>query len=143
MVLEVQKAAITINNIAVPGIYRNGLFVGETPTDTFVLFQSDEVAQNQNKVIAIQYPVCIDTIFISDREDDSIYIFNIKPINQEVQWTLEFKNENYINLGHTNVINFPRFILEKGAILTFNPSNTISAIAMFAKLAHTIEIKDY
>ena len=108
-----------------------------------MLFQSDEIAQNQDKFIAIQYPIRIETIFISDREDDTIYLFDIKPINQEIEWRFEFKNENYTNLGSTNVINFPPFILEKGSLLTFNSSNTISAIAILAKLAHTIEIKDF
>lgn len=144
MTLEAQRSLVNVNGVAVPGVLRNGAFVSEAPIDTFILFRGLTLAANAQRSFFIEFPCTPRTILISDSNNNTIYTLSILT-SEGFTWTMTFSASalTVAVYGNTKLINFPGFVIDKGAKVTFQASNAISAVAIFAALAINIDVKDF
>lgn len=144
MTLEAQRSLVNVNGVAVPGVLRNGAFVSEAPIDTFILFRGANFTANSAKSFFVEFPCTPRSILISDTNNNTTYTLSILT-SEGFIWTMAFSVNtlSVANYGSTKLINFPGFVIDKGAKVSFQASNAISSVAIFAALAINIDVKDF
>lgn len=145
MSLELNRAVVNFNGVPVPGFFRNGMFLGETPIETFLLFRSGAFTANQSKSFLVDLPIKPKTVLVSDTNADTTYTFTVTT-PENVIWTMPFTASNMLHckiIGNSKLIDFPSFVLDKGSRVTISPSKAIQGIAFFAGFASNVEIEDF
>lgn len=145
MTLELNRALVNVNGVSVPGVFRNGAFVSETPIETFLLFRSGSFTSNQLKTFTINFPCKPKTVLISDSNSDSTYTFELLTA-EGATWRMTFNASNLThvqNLGNTKQIVFPSFVLDKGTKVTVSSSKQIQGFVFFASLSLNLDVEDF
>lgn len=145
MALELNRTVVNFNNVPIPGFFRGGLFLGEIPIETFLLFRSGAFTANQSKSFLVDLPIKPKTVLVSDTNADTTYTFTVTTA-ENVIWTMPFVANNVLHckiIGNSKLIDFPPFVLDKGTRVTISPNKAIQGIAFFAGFAANIEIEDF
>lgn len=143
MTLEASRALINTGVATIPGINRNGAFISEAPIDGFILFRSGAFANNQAKSFITDFPCSFRTIFISDTTLTPTYTITVVT-PEGVTWTFTYSGSLITSIGSTKMINIQHpFVFDKNTKVTFQPSNAISGLMIFANVALNIDIRDF
>lgn len=145
MTIELGRALVNVNGVSVPGVFRNGAFVSETPIETFVLYRSGPFASNQTKSFTVGFSCKPKTVLISDSNSDTIYSFGVTT-PEGATWNMAFSasNTNHVqNLGTTKLIAFPPFVLEKGTKIAIGSNKQIQGFVFFTSLAINLDVEDF
>lgn len=142
MTLETERALINVNNVSVPGFFRNGAFISEVPINTFILYRSGSFATNQIKTFLVEAPCTPKTIVILDTTNNNTYTF-VVTTTELIIYTIVFSAAQVTIHGNTKIINFPLIVLDKGTRVSLQVSNAIQGVALFANFAYNVEIKEF
>lgn len=142
MTLEVARSSIAVNGISVPGFDRNGLFIGESPVTTYLLFRSGAFAAGQAKSFMIEFPCIPRAILFNDTLATNTY--NISILTSDgTTWAFVASGANITSFGNMRSVALPAVVLDKGAKVTITPTSAIQGFIMSATLAYNIEVKDF
>ncbi len=142
MTSEVQRTLINVNGVSIPGILRDGAFLGESPIATFVQYRAISLDANEARRFTIDIPCTVENIVIADSTNNPTYNFTVTT-PQSFIWTMAIGSSQIINLGSTKIINFPQLVLDKNFVVSFTPTTAISSMAIFTKPALNIDIRDF
>lgn len=140
--MDVRKTVLNINNTPIPGISRDGLFIGEAPISTFIQYRATNLDAGETRKILIEHACTISTILISDVSNSTKYDFLVIT-SEGFVWTISIPTAQILSFGNTRIINFPDFVLEKGYLITITPSNPLAGMVVFTKLAANVDIRDF
>lgn len=142
MTSEIQKTLIQVNGVSIPGILRDGAFIGESPVFTFVQYRAVNLDASEARRFIVDIPCTIETIVIADTTNNPTYNFTVTT-PQLFTWTITIPSTQIVNYGSTKIINFPQFVLDKGFIVSFTPTAAITNLAIFTKPALNIDVRDF
>lgn len=142
MALEAERTVISVNGIAVPGVNRNGVFLGESPVTTFLVFRSFNFTANQQKTFWVEFPCTPKTILFNDTNNTSTYTITITSTDGSIL-TLTFDPASITRFGNVKLVNFPPVVLDKGTKITVQSNNAFQSFICFANLAYNIDVKDF
>lgn len=145
MSLEINRAVVNFNSVPIPGVFRNGTFIGETPIESLILFRSGSFASSQTKTFTVDFPCKPRTVMVSDTNSDTTYTFTVTT-PEGATWSMSFIANNInqvLTFGQTKIINFPAFVLTEGTKVAIIANKNLSALAFFASLAFNIDVKDF
>lgn len=142
---EVTRGLININGVSVPGFFRDGAYLAESPVETFILFRSGGFSANQSKTFMVDFAVKPKTVLVSDTNSDTVYTFLITTA-EGVVWTLPFTANNVLHckiIGNTKLIDFPSLVLDRGTKIAISPNKAIQGVALFVGFAANSQIEDF
>lgn len=142
MALEAERTIINVNGVSVPGVNRDGVFIGEQPINTFLLFRANAFVANTSRTFLIDFPVTPKTAIISDTTNNNTYIFTILTA-EGITWTITVAASQVTAYGNTKVFNFPPIVMDKASKATVAVTNAIQAMCIFANFAYNIEVRDF
>ena len=145
MTLELNRAVVNFNSVPIPGVFRNGTFIGETPIESFILFRSGAFASSQTKSFTVDFPCKPRTVMVSDTNSDTTYTFTVTTPEGAI-WTMNFAANNasqVTSYGQTKLINFPAFVLTEGTKVAINTNKNLSLLVFFANLSFNVDVKDF
>ena len=140
--MDVRKTLANVNGLSIPGISRDGLFIGESPVSSFVQYRAVNLDVKEPRTILIEHPCVIDTILISDASNGTQYDFSVVT-TEGFTWVVTIPTTQIINFGTTRIINFPDFVLDKGYRLIVIPNNPLAGVVVFTRLAINVDIRDF
>lgn len=139
---EIQRTLINVNGVSVPGIARDGAFVGESPLATFIQYRAINLDANEARRFIVDQTCTIESIIIADTTNNPTYTFTVTT-SQGFVWTISIPSAQIINFGSTKIIYFPQVVLDKGFIVSFTPTTAITNMALFTKPALNIDVRDF
>lgn len=142
MTLEAQRTVINVNGISIPGVNRDGVFIGEQPINTFVLFKTGSMAAGSSKLFVIDFPITPKAAIISDTSTNNTYTFNIVTADN-VNFPMVVGATQVTAHGNAKVFNFPSIVWDKGTRISVAVTNAIGAIQIFGSLAYNVDIRDF
>lgn len=142
MTLEAVRTAININGVSVPGVNRDGLFIGEQPINTFVLFKTGSMTAGSSKSFLIDFPITPKAVIINDTTTNNTYTFNIVTADN-VSFPTVIAASQMTIYGNAKVFTFPSIVWDKGTRISVNVTNAIQAIQIFGCLAYNVDIRDF
>ena len=142
MTTDVQKTLIQVNGVSIPGILRDGAFIGESPLSTFVQYRAVNLDTGETRRFIVDIPCTVETIIIADSANNPTYNFTVTTPQQFV-WMIAIPSSQIVNYGSTKIINFPQFVLDRGFIVSFTPTVAITSMAIFTKPALNIDVRDF
>lgn len=143
--MDIRKTVVTLNtlgSIPVPGITRDGVFIGESPVSTFIQYRAVNLRATEPRSVLIEHPCTVDTIIVSDPANSTKYDFIVET-TEGFRWIVSVPATLVYNYGVTRIISFPSFVLDKGYKLTITPTNTLPGLVVFTKLAINVDIRDF
>lgn len=142
MTLESQRGVISVNGVAVPGVYRNGVFIGEQPVNTFIVNRSGAFLAAQVKSFFVDFPILLKLLIISDTTNNNTYTLTILS-PEGVTWTMVIPVAQATSTGTCKTINLPQMALDKGTKVSISAVNAFQSMAMYSNLAYNIDVKDF
>lgn len=140
--MDVRKTLVNISGVSIPGISRDGLFLGESPVNSFIQYRAVALDAGEARKILVKHPCTIETILISDPANGTKYDFQVIT-TEGFTWLISIPTTQVLNFGTTRIIAFPNFVLDADYQLIITPSNPLSGVVVFTRLAVNVDIRDF
>ena len=144
--MEVKQSVISVGGHSVPGLTRDGLFLGEAPIDTYCWFRLNRIASNYAPQVLLDYSVLIESVFFDLEEVPSFPVFfQIEVIlpDGQVLMVFRFEENNIVKFKDSYQIKVPTLPLQAGLKINCFSSHVLRSINLYCKLIQIIDVKNF
>lgn len=142
MPVDINRTTVNVNGVPIPGLSRNGLFLSESPIDSYFLYRTPNLAANVAKTFVLDFTGIIEFIVANDTTGNAVYTVTIVT-PENVTHTFTIPGAVITNYTGVRVIAFPKFPIDKGSRISIASSAAVGVVSIYLSAAIRLDTIDF